>query len=86
MAARFTSRSVDAFQSASPCLRFTQTRGAIVAIQQCRMTRQKIHVRCAGSPWTDTTPPSMVLDIDAFSVLGSIGEPLHAGPLRAAGS
>lgn len=80
--ARFTGAAVDAFQAEVPFLRFTQTRGAIIATERCRVTRAQVHVACAGTPWTGGEPPTGVLEIDAFTLLGSIGEPVHSGTLR----
>ena len=76
--ARFTSAAVDAFQNASP-MRFTQLRGAVIAVHACRLRLAQVQVQCAGSPWTPDSPPTMVLDVDKFAILGGIGEPPHPG-------
>ena len=82
IAARFTSSCVDAFQTSSPYLRLTQMRGAIIAVERCRLTRAKVHVQCDGSPWSNISPPTTVLDVDGFALLGGIGEPVHSGHIR----
>ena len=84
--ARFTGAAVDAVQADTPFLRFTQTRGAIITTDRCRVTRAQVQVACAGTPWTAGAPPTGVLDIDGFTLLGSIGEPVHSGTLRNANS
>ncbi|WFD44180.1 hypothetical protein MPSI1_002846 [Malassezia psittaci] len=74
MPARFASASVDDFQINSGGMRFTQLRGAILAINKCRVTLDHVQTDCTRKNSNHDLFGAVTLHVDQFTVLDVLGD------------